>query len=318
MSAGLRTGGRGQIKSRHVNPSGSSARPVAAHARTRWVAVLINEPTTMIFGDPFFAPLLKGASRALAERSLQLVILIPRSGWELDLAREYMTSGHVDGAILVSLHSRSPLPTQLLECGLPVVSCGRPSKEAAISYVDTDNRLGAEMATAHLVSLGRTRIATISGDLDMPAARDRLAGYRDALAAAGIAPDPTLEEVGGFVPDRAQMAMERLLINHPDVHAVFVSSDLMASAAVEVLRRSGKRIPEDVAVIGFDDTPVAGATRPALSSIRQPIEAMGAETVNLLLRTMADPAAAPVQTILATELVVRESTAGARGPVALL
>ena len=281
------------------------------------MAVLINEPTTMIFGDPYFAPLLKGVSRALAERSLQLVILIPRSGWELDLAREYMTSGHADGAILVSLHSRSPLPTQLLERGLPVVSCGRPAKEAAISYVDTDSRLGAEIATRHLVSLGRTRIATISGDLDMPAARDRLAGYRDALGAAGIAPDPTLEEVGGFLPDRAQMAMERLLINHPDVHAVFVASDLMASAAVEVLHRSGKRIPEDVAVIGFDDTPVAGATRPALSSIRQPIEAMGAETVNLLLRTMADPDAAPVQTIMATELVVRESTVGARGPVAL-
>ena len=271
----------------------------------------------MFFGDPFFAPLLKGIYHALAERSLMLVMLIPRSGWELDLAREYMTSGHVDGAILASLHSRSPLPGQLQECGLPVVSCGRPAKEAAVSYVDTDNRSGGEIATGHLASLGRTRIATISGDLDMPAARDRLAGYRDALAAAGIAADPTLEEIGGYVPERARMAMERLLINHPDVDAVFVASDLMAAAAVEVLHRSGKRIPDDVAVIGFDDTTVATATRPALSSIRQPIEAMGAETVNLLLRVMADPDSEPQQSILETELVVRESTAGSRGPVAL-
>ncbi len=307
-----------------LNPAGRGHETVAAgperpigRIKTNSVAALINEPTTMLFGDPFFAPLITGIYQAVASRSLLLVLLIPRSGEEMQLARTYLTSGHVDGAILVSLHSRSPLPAQLLERGLPVVSCGRPALDTAVSYADTDNRHGGESATQHLISLGRRRIATISGDLDLPAARDRLAGHRDALAAAGITPDPTLEEIGGFVPDRALIAMERLLINHPDVDAVFIASDAMAVAALDVIRRAGRRIPEDIAVIGYDDSAAAQATQPALSSIRQSIEGLGAETVSLLIRTMADPGGEPRQTILETELVVRESTAGKTGPVAL-
>ena len=288
-----------------------------APIRARAVAVLINEPTTMVFGDPFFAPLLKGIYQALTARSMLLVMLIPRNGEEMEFARAYMIAGHVGGAILVSLHSRSSLPAQLLEQGLPVVCCGRPPLATPISYVDTDNRRGAEIATEHLISLGRKRIATISGDLDMPAAQDRLAGYRDALARAGMPLDPTLEELGGFVPDRAQMAMERLLINHPDVDAVFASSDAMAASAMDVLHRCGKRVPEDVAVIGFDDTPVAMTTTPHLSTMRQPIEALGTESVNLLMQSMIDLEWEPQQAIVASELVVRESTVGAVGLVAL-
>lgn len=281
------------------------------------MAVLINEPTTMVFGDPFFAPLLKGIYQALTANSMLLVMLIPRNVAEMEFAKSYMIAGHVGGAILVSLHSRSSLPAQLLAEGLPVVCCGRPPLDTPISYADTDNRRGAEIATEHLISLGRKRIATISGDLDMPAARDRLAGYRDALIAAGIEADPTLEELGGFVPDRARLAMERLLINHPDVDAVFACSDSMGSAAVEVLHEAGKRVPEDVAVIGYDDTPVATTTHPHLSTMRQPIEALGTETVRLLMQSMIDLRWEPQQSIMEAELVVRESTVGTTEPVAL-
>jgi DNA-binding LacI/PurR family transcriptional regulator len=106
------------------------------------------------------------------------------------------------------------------------------------------------------------------------------------------------------------MAMERLLLNHPDVDAVFAASDLMAAAAIGVLHQAGKRIPEDIAVVGFDDSPTALSTRPQLSTIRQPIEQLGHEAISMLMREMQEPGRAPDQLVLATELVVRESTIG--------
>jgi DNA-binding LacI/PurR family transcriptional regulator len=289
---------------------GSSSRSTAKYASNS-VGVVITEPTTKLFGDPFFSPLLKGIYAALAERSLLLVMLAPQSSRDLELAQKYLLDKHVDGVILASLHGDVQLPARLCEEGIPVVLCGRPPRGVKASFVDSDNRQGAMLAVNHLISLGRRKIATISGNLDMPGAIDRLAGYREALTAAGIAHDPTLEEVADYVSDRAHMAMERLLLNHPDVDAVFAASDLMASAAMRVLAQSRRRVPEDVAIIGFDDSPTALVTHPRLSSIRQPIEEMGRETVSVLEREMEDPADAPRQVIFSTELVVRESTAGA-------
>jgi DNA-binding LacI/PurR family transcriptional regulator len=272
------------------------------------VGVVITEPTTKLFGDPFFSPLLKGIYAALADRQLLMVMLAPQSPKDLELAQNYLLDHHVDGVILASLHGDNPLPSELREHDIPMVVCGRPPKSVKASCVDSDNRQGGALAVNHLLSLGRKRIAIISGNLDMPSAVDRLNGYRDALTAAGIKLDPTLEEVADYLPQRAHMAMERLLLNHPDVDGVFASSDLMAAAAVRVLHQARKRVPEDIAVIGFDDSPTAYATRPPLSSIRQPIEELGREAVNILMQEMDAPSAEPRQVIFATELIVREST----------
>ena len=281
------------------------------------VAVVITESTTKLFGDPFFSPLLKGIYTALAERSLLLVMLAPQSPKDQELTTGYLLAHHVDGVILASLHGDNPLPQTLRQNNIPVVVCGRPPRALKTSCVDSDNRQGGALAVNHLLSLGRRRVAIISGNLDMPSAVDRLNGYRDALTANGIELDPTLEEVADYLPHRAHMAMERLLLNHPDVDGVFCASDLMGAAAVRVLHQARKRIPEDVAVIGFDDSPTASATRPQLSSIRQPIEELGHEAVNVLIREMQEPGEAPRQVIFATELVIRESTVGAEGLTAL-
>ncbi len=287
----------------------TSTRPTPKY-KSNSVGVVITEPTTKLFGDPFFSPLLKGIYAALAEKSLLLVMLAPQSTRDLALAQSYLLDRHVDGVILASLHGDIQLPARLCDEGIPMVLCGRPPRGVKASFVDSDNRQGAMLAVNHLISLGRRKIATISGNLDMPGAVDRLAGYREALMAAGIPLDPTLEEVADYVPDRAHMAMERLLLNHPDVDAVFAASDLMASAAIRVLAQSRRRVPEDVAIIGFDDSPTALVTHPRLSSIRQPIEEMGHETVTVLVREMEDPEETPCQVIFTTELVVRESTVG--------
>lgn len=283
-----------------------SARPTSA------IGVVMNEAPTRPFRNPMLPILLGAFSDAIAQRSLMMVMLAPKSAIELELAEAYLIGGHVDGAILVALDSGNPLPNRLREHGIPAVLCGHKVRGNLASCVDCNNRRGAEIAVEHLLSLGRQTIATISGDLDRVSAVDRRMGYRDALVAAGLDLDPTLEEVADYLPDRAHMAMERLILNHPDIDAVFAASDLMASAAMRVLQAAGKRVPEDVAIVGFDDSALAKATDPPLTSVRLPLDEMGHEALNLLMLEMHDPTEAPREVVLTTELIVRESTAGAR------
>jgi DNA-binding LacI/PurR family transcriptional regulator len=277
------------------------------------VGVVVDEPTTTVFGNPFFAELIKGISAALARRSASMVLLMPNSSRTFEHDAEFLCGGHLRGAVLVSLHSGSSLLDRLVENRLPMVVQGNPPDGYQISSVDIDNRGAGATAVGHLLSLGRRRIATIAGDLALPSAVERLEGYRDALRASAVTPDQSLEEAGHYQADAAHLAMERLLLAHPDIDGVFAASDLMARSAMAVLTRAGRRIPEDVAVIGFDDSAVARACRPALSSIRQPTEAMGRETIALLERILAEPPATPARVILTSQLVVRESTAGAGG-----
>jgi DNA-binding LacI/PurR family transcriptional regulator len=275
------------------------------------IGVVVTEPTTGLFSDAFYSALLGGISSALAERSLLFVLLAPQSTQEIEATKALLVGKHVDGVIMIGLHTHSPLPTLMRARGIPAVLCGRPRKDVEASWIDCDNREGASQAVKHLLQIGRKKIAVISGDLDMPSASDRLVGYREALAEAGVPFDPTIEEVANYLPDRAHMAMERLMLNHPDLDAVFVASDQMAIAALGVLAQARKRVPEDIAVIGFDDSPYALAASPSLTSVRQPIEEEGREAVHVLMREILEPQEAPRQVVLHTKLVIRASTVGA-------
>lgn len=272
------------------------------------IGVVILESAVRLFGDPFFGHLLVGISEGLADRDTQLVLLMAHTEREEARVERYLHAGHVDGAILVGPHGHDPLPTRLARAGVPVVLSGRPLHGAPVSYVDADNRNGAKIAVDHLVALGRRRIATIHGTLDLSSARDRLDGYRAALAAAGIAADRSLEAPGNFSAADATTAMRRLLERHPDLDAVFAASDSMAAAAVSVINDSGRRVPADVAVVGFDDSELAVTTRPTLTTVRQPIEAMGREMARLVARRIDNGADSPSQVVFPTELVVRESS----------
>lgn len=278
--------------------------------RSDSIGVVITEPTNRVFGDPFFAQVLRGVSSALTARRQKLVLFLPQdSGQEHDL-EPYLMAGHVDGVIMYSLHGDDPLPAKLHARGVPVVVGGLPPVGATVSYVDNDNRGGAVLATSHLIGLGRRRIGTVTGPLDMPAAKDRLAGYHDAIRTAGIGSDPALEAEGAFTQESGVEAMRRLLASAPDLDGVFVASDLMAAGALQVLQAEGRRVPEDVALIGFDDAPIALTTRPTLSSVRQSLDAMGRELVNLLLASIEHRGQVARKVVLATELIVRESSGG--------
>jgi len=253
------------------------------------VAVVIAEPETRVFADPFFALQLRGISKELTAHDSQLVLLLTEGRDDHVRVGRYLAGGHVDGALVFSLHLDDPLPGLIHGAGVPTVFGGRPGwghgarNSVPSVYVDCDNRGGAREAVRHLVGLGRTRIAHITGALDQTSAVDRLDGFRDVM----VDGDPALVAEGDFTPAGGERAMRELLERRPDVDAVFAANDLSASGALRVLRERGRRVPDDVAVIGFDDMlPVAEQTDPPLTSVRQDIEEMGRLMARLLLRRL--------------------------------
>ncbi|MFH8410857.1 LacI family DNA-binding transcriptional regulator [Streptomyces sp. NPDC018019] len=288
----------------------SAARSLVTR-RTGAVAVVIAEPETRVFADPFFGRQLRGISRELSAADTQLLLLLQETRADHERIGRYLSAGHADGVLMFSLHRDDPLPAMAEASGLPTVYGGRPGWAGAerALYVDTDNRDGARQAVRHLRTRGCRRIAVITGPLDQTSAQDRLEGYHDALAPA--APDPRLTADGGFTARGGERAMADLLAAAPDLDGVFACSDLMASGALRTLRAHGRRVPEDVAVVGYDDLDPAAWTDPPLTTVRQDVEQMGRLMARLLLRRLAvGPGTAgeglsPVVT--AATLVVRES-----------
>jgi DNA-binding LacI/PurR family transcriptional regulator len=275
--------------------------------RTSTIALVVSEPESRLFSDPFFAAVVHGITSAIADGELQLVLLLAHTEREHVKVERYVRQGHVDGVILMSLHGEDPLPQRLVEAGVPTVLSGRPAVAARpIPSVDADNRAGGRAAAACLLERGSRTIATVTGPLDMTAAVDRYDGYRDAMAAAGRE-DPRLVAHADFSVEGGERAMRQLLERAPDLDAVFVASDPMAVGALIALRAAGRRIPDDVAVVGFDDAPLAATTRPALTTVRQPLEAMTRAMVELLLGRIEGTAGDDEHITCETVLVARES-----------
>lgn len=284
-----------------------SARSLMTH-RTGAIGVVIVESADRLFGDPFFGQLMQGISAGLSERDRRFVLMLaPTREEELRIER-HLVSSQIDGILLVGPHGADPLVERLVRRNLPMVVSGRPIGGPRVSYVDAQNRTGAETAVRHLIKAGRQTIAAIHGTLDLPSSIDRLEGYRDALRNAGRSVDPSLEISGEYQAKTATEATNTLLERRPDIDALFVSSDSMAIAAMQAIKDSGRRVPDDTAIIGFDDLPTALESQPTLSTVRQPIEAMGREMVRLVLQHVNEPGSAANQVIFATELVLRGST----------
>ncbi|MGP3960479.1 LacI family DNA-binding transcriptional regulator [Nonomuraea sp. 3N208] len=272
--------------------------------RTDTVALVVSESQLRVFDEPYFAGTIRGIGSALAETGLQLILAMARSPEEHERLETYLTGQHVDGVLLLSLHGADPLPGRLEAMGVPTVLGGLPVGLHPYSYVDMDNRAGARQAVKHLLGLGRRRIAAIAGSQDMGVGVDRLAGYRDALLPSGL---PELVEYGDFSEQSGATAMAELLKKHPDVDAVFAASDPMALGAMRVLKAAGRAIPEDVAVIGFDDSKAAVSADPPLTTVHQPTEAMGRQMAQLLVARINGEALRQPVVILDTHLVRRES-----------
>ncbi len=281
-----------------VNPHARSL----ATQRAMSVAFVLAEPQDRLFEDPNFHLLLHGCTQALAEGDVTVLLTLAGSPEARKRVSRFVTAGHADGVLLVSTHGRDPLVDELLSQDVPVVACGRPlGHERDVSYVAADDRDGARQMVTYLRGKGYRRIGMIAGPRDTPGGIDRLAGYRDVL---GEVPS-SLVVSSDYTQASGEAALLRLLEQEPEVDAVFVASDLMAAGALAALRRVGRRVPDDVAVAGFDDSRIAAACHPPLTTIRQPWARISTEMARLLLRLVDGEDNAAV--ILPTELVIRES-----------
>ncbi|MDP9026859.1 MAG: LacI family transcriptional regulator [Actinomycetota bacterium] len=283
-----------------INPHARSL----ATSRTHSIAFLLTEPHDLLFEDPNFSILMRGAADALADSDDSLVLIMAGNAGEQRRALDFIGAGHVDGVLLVSSHSGGQgFIASINKLGIPAIASGVPlGLERRMGYVSADDEGGAARMVEYLQSTGRRRIATIAGPQDTSGGQQRLAGYRTAL---GEDFDPGLVEVGDYGRRSGERAMSALLARHPDIDAVFAANDRMAAGAVAVARSEGLRVPDDVAVAGFDDSPVAVQTTPALTTMRQPFDRISREMVRLLLEEINGGGFASV--VVPTELVKRES-----------
>lgn len=281
----------------------SHAARALATGRASSIAFLLTEPQHLLFADPTFALLLRGATEALAARDMTVVLLIAEHPSQYANIERYVRAGHVDGVLLISSHESNPILASLTAAGVPTVCTGVPLGDRAhVPTVSVDEQGSAREMTRHLLGRGYRRIAVITGPNDTPGGRYRLIGFREEM---GDLFDPDLVEQDVYSSEAGEAAMTRLLERAPDIDAVFAASDIMAVGAIAALRKAGRRVPQDVAVAGFDDSGLAATTDPPLTTMRQPWSEISTRMVDVLLEVIAGGEGESV--VLPTTLVARAS-----------
>ncbi|HEY5683760.1 MAG TPA: LacI family DNA-binding transcriptional regulator [Acidimicrobiia bacterium] len=280
--------------------------------RSGVLGLVIPSRVHALFEDPYFSRLIQGVTSAgnRAGNTLSL-FLFQTEEEEAALYPRVVTAGFLDGLILTATRMADPLLARMVGGEVPVVIIGRPDVEG-LSYVDADNRRGGLLAATHLTSLGYERIGLVGAPVSTTAGVDRLGGFVEGLALKGRVLHPSLRVDGDFSESSGYQAMQQLIPRKPD--AVFVASDTMAIGALRALREAGVRVPQDMAVMGFDGLPASESAVPSLTTVRQPVAESGARAVEILNDLVKGTSTAPVVEVMPVELVVRESC-GAVGSV---
>lgn len=284
-----------------------TARALASR-RTWNVGFVVPSSLHKFFTDPYFPRLIDGIVRVCNQHNYILSLFVFHTE---DLEKQLLprlTSGSlVDGIIIQATEANDTILAKIVQEGIPFVVVGRPLNLSDVSYVDVDNVGGAYKAVSHLIAVGRRHIGTITGPLNTAVGQDRLEGYRQALREHDL---PILDRfivAGDFTELSGYVGARRLLAQNPELDAIFVASDLMASGALRALREAGKEVPTDVALVGYDDLPPAQLAVPPLTTIRQPIQHLGMTAMQLLLEKVEHGETAPRKIVLKTELIVRRS-----------
>lgn len=287
----------------------AAARSLASQ-RSGMIGLVLPQTVSSFFTDPYFPFLTQGIAYGCNNNDLTLsLFLVENKEDEKKIYPRIARRGFLDGIFVQSGHSGDTMIDFIRKSSLPVVILGRPFEPEGFNYIDVDNLNAAVTATRHLIGIGYKRIAHITGSKHSTVTIDRLTGYKKALTDAGREIDPAIIAEGDFTERSGYEAMQKLLPARPD--AVFAASDVMAVGAIRAIFEAGLRVPEDIAMVGFDDVPIANLTHVPLTTIRQPIAQMGMKAVEFLIDLIANGSTPHRSVILNTELIVRESC-GAR------
>lgn len=273
--------------------------------RSQAIGFIVHEPHSLFVEDPNIGAILLGANTALSEADYQMAVLIADSERDTDRVARYLSGGLVDGVIIVSARAHDPITGVVERLALPAAYVGHPTDAASTaSFVVIDNRGAAQAITRRLMDSGRRRIGMIAAALDRDSGADRLAGFRAALGERfdGLLVEP----VPLYSYSDGRDGMRRLLERAPDLDGVFAASDAVAAGAIEALKEAGRRVPDDVGVVGFDDSAWARRTTPPLSTVRQPAAGLGAQAAQLVLSRLAGDEP-PTELQLECDIVWRES-----------
>jgi LacI family transcriptional regulator len=271
---------------------------------TNNIGLVIPAGVAALFVDPYFPQLIQGVAAACNTHALSVMLWLDEPEHERRMISQILHNGLMDGVIVSSMLMDDPITMSLYESKMPFIQVGRhPTLD--VNSLDVDNIKASREATLYLWRLGRKMVATITGPQNQIAGFDRLQGYRLALHDLQHPYRPELVVEGDFTELGGYTAMQRLLPLGPD--AVFVGSDIMAVGAIRAIQEANLRIPDDIAIIGFDDIPLASKMNPPLATVRQDIRAMGAMAVETLIDIIAHPGEETRHVLINTELVVRES-----------
>jgi DNA-binding LacI/PurR family transcriptional regulator len=272
--------------------------------RTGMVAIVIDDDPTAL-SDPFWGVLLAGISRVFLANDLHSLLMVTHLDSPDGAIAHYLEGGEVDGAIFLQVHKDAVI-NKVNSQGLPVLMVGRPIEgESDIAYVDTDNVGGGFQATQYLFDRGCKNVATLTGDLEASAGFDRLSGYRKAHEVAGIEVNEDLIARANWSFESAKLMTLRLLAKNPDIDGIFAANDIMAIAAIAAIQERGRRVPDDISVIGFDDRLLSQTHRPAITTVRQDIIGLGVAAAESMIALLQGQDVEPQ--VLQTEIMIRET-----------
>ncbi len=283
----------------------AAARSLASQ-RSRMIGLVLPRTVSSFFTDPYFPRLTQGVAQACNQHNLTLgLFILATQDDEERIFPRVSRQGLLDGIIVQTARKNDKLLNRLISSDFPLIVAGRPFNTNGVSYIDVDNIEAARVAVNHLISLGYKRIAAITGMMNGTAGIDRQEGYEKALQDHGRQVDKTLIAEGDVTEQSGYEAMKKLIPTRPD--AVFAASDTMAIGAIRAVHEEGWCIPGDIAIVGFDDLPVASLSDFKLTTIRQPIVQFGAQAVEALIDLIENGTKPSRRIIMDTELVIRDS-----------